>query len=51
MGMTKTAKNTLGEEGQKFEEKAYGRDIDNLDDAKKTLNEYNKRNKIDKEYK
>jgi RHS repeat-associated protein len=39
-----------GEEGQAYEEKVYGRDIDNLDDAKKTLNEYNERNGNEKRY-
>jgi hypothetical protein len=30
--------------------KVYGRDIDDLDDAKKTLNEYNERNGNEKRY-
>ncbi|MFV0483852.1 MAG: RHS repeat-associated core domain-containing protein [Bacteroidales bacterium] len=39
-----------GEEGQAFEEASYGRDIDNLNDAKEVLNEYNNRNGIKKQY-
>lgn len=46
-GDDQDGKDYPGEEGQKFEEKVYGRDIDNLEDAKKTLNEYNKRHSSD----
>ncbi len=49
-GDDQDGKDYPGEEGQKFEEKAYGRDIDNIDDAKKTLNEYNKKHGIKKRY-
>lgn len=46
-GDDQDGKDYPGEEGQKFEEKVYGRDIDNLKDAKKTLDEYNKRHSSD----
>ncbi len=38
-----------GEEGKAFEEASDGRDINNLNDAKEVLNEYNKRNGIKKQ--
>jgi ribosomal protein S15P/S13E len=38
------------ERGEAFEKQAYSRDIDNLNDAKEVLNEYNQRHGIEKRY-